>query len=99
MTNQSTPSEAGRLETPVRQPHVCEPTDEQKYKMEMLFGTVELQKRTVCDGNRMGYESRKIHRDRGGIVVEVGEWQPPLCWLVFPESEPVRRPWWTRFRR
>ncbi len=99
MTNQSIPSEAGRLETPVRQHRAGDPTDEPKIKIEMLFGTVELQKRTVLDGNRIGYESRTIRRDRGGIVVEVGEWQPPLCWLVFPESEPVRRPWWTRFKR
>jgi hypothetical protein len=73
-------------------------TDEPTITAEMLFGTVELQRLTVCDGNRMGYEHRTIRKDRDGIVVELGEWQPPLCWLVFqePEPEPVRRPWWVR---
>jgi len=86
------PAHAGRLETPFGQHRAGDPTDEPKYRIEMLFGTVELQKRAVCDGNRMGYENRKIRKDRDGIVVQVGEWQPPLCWLVFPESKPVRRP-------
>jgi hypothetical protein len=90
------PADAGRLETPVRQHHGGEPTDEPKITIKVLFGSVELQQRTVFDGNRIGYESRKITKDRDGAVTSIGEWQPPLCWLVFPEPEPERRPWWAR---
>jgi hypothetical protein len=89
-------ADASRLETPVRRHHSGEPTDEPKITIEMLFGTVELQQRRVFDGNRMGYESRKITKDRDGTVTNIGEWQPPLCWLVFPEPEPAPRPWWAR---
>jgi hypothetical protein len=66
--------------------------------VEIVYGTVEIQQRPVLDGSRMGYESRKITKNGNGIVTEIGEWQPPLCWLVFPEPEPVqvRRPWWAR---
>ncbi|MGL4651553.1 MAG: hypothetical protein ACRC1H_19255 [Caldilineaceae bacterium] len=64
-------------------------------KVDMVFGYVESQQRPVLDGNRMGYESRKVTKNREGIVTKVGDWQPPLCWLVFPEPQPAR-PWWKR---
>ena len=62
----------------------------------IVYGTVELEERAVFDGDRMGYECRKITKDRSGVVTEIGDWQPPLCWLVFPAPEPVRRTWWER---
>lgn len=65
-------------------------------KIDMLLGTVELQQCVVFDGRRMGYKTRKVTKDRDGAVTKIGEWQPPLCWLVFQEHEPERRPWWAR---
>ena len=85
------PADAGRLETPVRQHHCGEPL----IAIDVVFGWVELQQRPMLDGNRMGYESRKVTKDRNGIVTKIGEWQPPLCWLVFQEPEPAR-PGWSR---
>ena len=62
--------------------------------MEFIFGSVELQQSVVFDGNRMGYKTRAVTRDRDGIVTNIGDWQPPSFWLVF--QEPAHRPWWTR---
>lgn len=91
MSEQALPAVVGRLEPTVRQHHGGEPM----FTMNVIFGTVELQERPVFDGNRMGYECRKVTKDRSGVVTEVGPWNPPLCWLVLPEPEPAR-PWWAR---
>ena len=72
-------------------------TDYQFAMVDVVFGSVELQQRTVWDGsNRMGYENRTVAKDRNGIVTKVSEWEPPFCWLVFSEPVPVRKPWWAR---
>jgi hypothetical protein len=60
----------------------------------IVYGTIEMQQRMVLDGNRMGYESRTVTKDIDGTVTKIGEWNPPLCWIVF--AEPARRPWWAR---
>lgn len=62
----------------------------------MIFGSIELQERPVIDGNRIGYECRKVTKDRNGVVTEIGPWHPPLCWIVVEEPQPARRPWWAR---
>lgn len=86
------PAVAGPVEPTVMQHH----GGEQMFKLDVVFGTVELQERPVFDGNRMGYECRKVTRDSNGVITDIGPWNAPLCWLVFPEPEPVRRPWWVR---
>ncbi len=89
---ESAHADAGRLETPVRQHH----GGEQLITVDMVFGHVELQQRPVMEGNRFGYETRKVKKDRSGVVTYIGPWNAPLCWLVFPEPEPARRSWWAR---
>jgi hypothetical protein len=67
-----------------------------KFKLNVWYGTVELQQRPVVDGNRFGYESRSIWRDRSDVVQKTSEWERPVCWLVTPELEKPARSWWSR---
>jgi hypothetical protein len=68
-----------------------------KFKIDVWYGTVELQERLVFDDAKgFGYESRSVWRDRSGEVKKTSEWSPPLCWLRFNEPQKPRRPWWAR---
>lgn len=52
-------------------------------KVDIWFGTVESQQRSVCDARGFGYESRSVWRDRSGVVRKTSEWFPPICWMRF----------------
>jgi hypothetical protein len=66
------------------------------FKIDIWYGTVELQQRPVCDARGFGYESRSVWRDRAGLVQKTSEWSPPLCWLRTGETEKPRRSWLAR---
>ena len=51
---------------------------------DMVFGWVEVQQRPLIAGNKLGYESRKITKDKNGVITDIGPWIGPLCWLVVP---------------
>ena len=63
-----------------------------KLEVTFGFGEVQSQLRFESPSRLVGY-SRRIDRDRQGVVTRVGEWSPTGAALVFPESEP-KRPWW-----
>ena len=66
---------------------------------DMVFGWVELQQRPLINGNKLGYESRKITKDKNGVITDIGPWIGPLVWLVVHEPEPMIRPWYARLFR
>ena len=61
---------------------------------DMVFGWVEVQQRPLIAGNKLGYESRKITKDKNGVITDIGPWIGPLCWLVVHEPEPRGWPWY-----
>jgi len=54
-------------------------SEEQRYKLEDFFGTIEFQRRLVRDG----YQFRTITKDKHGIVTEIGEWAGPYVLMEF----------------
>jgi hypothetical protein len=66
---------------------------------DMVFGWVEVQQRPLIAGNQLVYESRKITKDKNGVITDIGPWIGPLCGLVFHEPEPMIRPWYARLFR
>ena len=67
-----------------------------EFKIDIWYGTVELQQRPVVEARGFGYESRSVWRDRAGWVQKTSDWAPPLCWLRFDEPAKPHRPWWAR---
>lgn len=66
---------------------------------DMVFGWVEVQQRPLIAGNQLVYESRKITKDKNGVITDIGPWIGPLCGLVVHEPEPMIRPWYARLFR
>jgi hypothetical protein len=54
-------------------------SEEQRYMLEDFFGTVELQRRAVSNGN----QCRRVIRDKHGMVIEIGEWDGPYVLMEF----------------
>ncbi len=74
--------------------YISPTSEEKKFRLDVHFGSIEMQQRIVFYGNRMGYKTRKITRDMNGVVTKIGKWDPPSYWIEFPE--PVKRSWWAR---
>lgn len=52
-------------------------------RVTMRFGHGQMKERWVQrEDGAWGLESRTDWYDRNGLLEEVGEWQPPLIWLV-----------------
>ena len=66
---------------------------------DMVFGWVELQQRPLIAGNKLGYESRKVTKDKNGVITDIGPWSGPLVWLVVPPPEQKPVPWESFFKR
>jgi hypothetical protein len=64
-----------------------------RININILYGTVETQQRPICNANGFGYETRSVCRDRDGNITEVGEWQPPLVYLIYGAQAKARRSW------
>lgn len=62
---------------------------EQLFTVNMVLGTVERQERPVLDGNRVGYKWRNVTIDKRGVAIDIGPWNPPLCWMEFPVSTDI----------
>ena len=54
-------------------------SEEQLYTLDDFFGTVELQRRAVSNGNKF----RKVTKDKHGMVIEIGEWDGPYVLMEF----------------
>lgn len=62
-------------------------------RLEILFGSVEVQTRLRPEGKTLVGEGRNIKRDMNGKVTEVTEWEPTGLVLSYANNEPAR-PWW-----
>jgi hypothetical protein len=70
---------------------------EQMYKVEAIYGRVELETREVSDGNRILMQGRGRHLDLLGNLVEETPWVTNF--VVYPDGlpqprKPQSRPWW-----
>ena len=54
-------------------------SEEQLYTLDDFFGTVELQRRAVSNGNQFC----KVTKDKHGAVIEIGEWDGPYVLMEF----------------
>jgi len=45
------------------------------FKLEMIFGSVEIQTRIIPQGDAVLYQARSVHRDERGILEKETEWE------------------------
>jgi hypothetical protein len=67
-------------------------------KVDVLFGTKEVQARFRSDGERLIGEGRSITRNRDGGIVRISAWEPTGVVVTWPERKAPRR-WWQFWRR
>ena len=69
---------------------------EELIKFDIWYGTVEIEQRPLVDSKGFGFESRRVWRDRNGVVQKVDGWQPPMCRVFVLDAPAKRAPWWAR---
>ena len=70
-----------------------------EYKIDVYYGTVEIEQRPLLSAQGFGYETRSVWRNLDGLVEKIGDWQAPLCWLVYDQSDIQKqktKSWWAR---